>query len=92
MKELTDVIRSLTNGKDVVQNTLSIELLKILLNGDPALRRRRLDIVACIWRGGEVRQQVKYVIIMVLDENKDRTECGNYRGISLVAHAGKVYC
>ena len=21
---------------------------------------------------------------------KDRTECGNYRGISLVAHAGKV--
>ena len=23
-------------------------------------------------------------------EHKDRTECGNYRGISLVAHAGKV--
>ena len=27
---------------------------------------------------------------MVLHKNKDRTECGNYRGISLVAHAGKI--
>ena len=27
---------------------------------------------------------------MVLHEKKDRTECGNYRGISLVAHAGKT--
>ena len=30
-------------------------------------------------------------IIMVLHKKKDRTECGNYRrGISLVAHAGKI--
>ena len=35
-------------------------------------------------------QQWKYVIITVLRKKKDRTECGNYRGISLVAHAGKV--
>ena len=27
---------------------------------------------------------------MVLHNKKDRTECGNYRGISLVAHAGKI--
>ena len=27
---------------------------------------------------------------MVFHKKKDRTECGNYRGISLVAHAGKV--
>ena len=35
-------------------------------------------------------QQWKYAIIMVLIKKKDRTECGNYRGISLVAHAGKI--
>ena len=35
-------------------------------------------------------QQWKDVIIMVLHKKKDRTECGNYRGISLVAHAGKI--
>ena len=27
---------------------------------------------------------------MALYKKKDRTECGNYRGISLVAHAGKI--
>ena len=33
-------------------------------------------------------QQWKDAIIMVLHKKKDRTECGNYRGISLVAQAG----
>ena len=27
---------------------------------------------------------------MVLHKKKDRTECGNYRGITLAAHAGKI--
>ena len=35
-------------------------------------------------------QQWKYATIMVLHKKKDRAECGNYKGISLVAHAGKV--
>ena len=89
MQELTDAIRSLANGKAVGPDGVSVELFKITLNGDPALRRRLLDIVVRIWRGGEVPQQWKYAI-MVLHQKKDRTECGNYRGISLVAHAGKI--
>ena len=32
----------------------------------------------------------KYAITMVLHKKKDLTDCGNYRGISLVAHAGKI--
>ena len=35
-------------------------------------------------------KQWKDTIIIVLHKKKDRTECGNYRGISLVAHAGKI--
>ena len=35
-------------------------------------------------------QQWKYAIIMVLHKKKDRTECDNYMGISLVARAGKI--
>ena len=35
-------------------------------------------------------QQWKYVLTMVLHKKKGRTECGNYRGTSLVAHAGKI--
>ena len=35
-------------------------------------------------------QQWKDATIKVLGKKKDQTERGNYRGISLVAHAGKV--
>ena len=90
MQELTDAIHSLANGKAVGPDGVSVELFKITLNGDPALRRRLLDIVIRIWRGGEVPQQCKDTIIMVLHKKKDRTECGNYRGIPLVAPAGKI--
>ena len=91
MQELTDAIRSLANGKAVGPDGVSVELFKITLNGDPSLRWRVLDFVVRIWGGGgEVPQQWKYTIIMVLHKKKDQTECGNYRGISLVAHAGKI--
>ena len=53
---------------------------------------------SCSWEGATCKgvvkfydpQQWKDVITMVLYEKKDRIECGNYRGISLVAHAGKI--
>ena len=90
MQELTGAIRSLDNGKAVGSDGVSVELFRITLNGDPALRRRLLDIVVCISMGGEVPQQWKDAIIMVLHKKKDRTECGNYRGISLAARAGNI--
>ena len=91
IQELTDAIRSLANGKGVGPDGVSIELFKITLDGDPALRRRLLDVVVRIWRGTEVPQQWKYAIIVVLHNKKDRTECGNYRRISLVATLA-TYC
>ena len=35
-------------------------------------------------------QEWKDAMIMVLHKKKERTECGNYRGISLVAHAHEI--
>ena len=57
MQELTAAIRSLVNRTAVGPDEVSVELFKITLNDDPALRRRLLDIVVRIWRGGEVPQQ-----------------------------------
>ena len=45
IQELTDAICSLANGKAVGPHGVYVELFKITLNGDPALRRRLLDIV-----------------------------------------------
>ena len=65
MQELADVIRSLANGKAVEPDGVSVELFKITLNGDPALRRRLLNIVVRIWKGVEIPQQWKYAIIII---------------------------
>lgn len=40
--------------------------------------------------GKRVPQQRKDASIKVLRKEKDKTECGCYRGISLEAHAGEV--
>ena len=66
MQELTDAIRSLANGKVVRPDGVSVELFKITLNGDPALRWRLLDIVVRIWGGDEVPQQWKDAIIIYI--------------------------
>ena len=70
MQELTGAIRSLANGKAVGPDGVSVKLFKITLNGDPALRRRLLDIVVRIWRRGEMPQQWKHATIMVLHKKK----------------------
>ena len=57
IQELTDAIHSLANGKAVGPDGVPVELFKIALNGDSALRQRLLDIVVGIWRGGDVLQQ-----------------------------------
>ena len=57
MQELTDSIRSLANGKAVGPDGVPVELFKVTLNGDPALRQRLPDIVVGIWREGDVPQQ-----------------------------------
>ena len=47
-------------------------------------------IIVAVWMTGEVPQEWKDATIKVLHKKKDRTRCSNYRGLSLVAHAGKV--
>ena len=46
--------------------------------------------MVAIWQDGGVPQKWKYATIIVLHKKKNRTECGNSRGVSLVTHAGKV--
>ena len=81
MQELTDVIRSLANGKAVgpdgpLSCSRSPSTVIPPYAGD-------CSISSFVCGGG----RGEYAIIMVLHKHKDRTECGNYGGISLVAHA-----
>ena len=88
--EVEEAILGMANRKAVGPDELPAELIKLFLDGDQALLRQFHDIIVTMWRKREVPQQWKDATIKVLFKKKDPTECGNYRGISLVSHAGKV--
>ena len=81
----------MANGKAMGPDELPAELLKLGLSDSS-----REVLVAyhgttlAVWMAGEVPQEWKDATIKVLQKKKNRTECSNYRGLSMVAHAGKV--
>ena len=82
---------SMANDKAMGPNELPAELLKLGLSGSShEILLAFHGIVVAVWMAGEVPQEWKYGAIKVLHKKKDRTECSNYRGLSLVAHAAKV--
>ena len=89
MQELTKTVRSLANGEAVGPYGVSPELFKITLIGDPVLRWRLPDIVVCNWRGGRCRSSGN-MLSSWFSTDRRTGQCGKYRSISLVAHAGKI--
>lgn len=80
----------MADNKAVGPDELPAEILKLGLKEEPAILESLHNIIVAIWRGGEVPQKWKDAVIKVLHKKGDRTECSNYRGISLVSHAGKI--
>ena len=81
----------MANGKAVGPDGLPAELLEILADEKEWNTLGRFhDIIVAGWMEGGVRQQWKYATIKALHRKRDRTECGTYRGLLLVAHARKV--
>ena len=79
----------MANAKAVGSDGLPAELLKLGLQQDRAILLELHRLTILIWREGKVPQHWKEAAITVLHKEGDKTECGNYRGISLMSHAGK---
>ena len=88
--ETEEAIRGMANSKAVGPDDLPAEVIKLFLDGDQGLLYDFHAIIVAVWQTGEVPQQWKDATIKVLFKKGDMMECGNFRGISLVAHAGKV--
>ena len=89
--EVEEAIRALANRKAGGPDGLPAELLKVLADERELDMLGKLhDIIVAMWRGGGVPQQWKDATIKALHKKKYRTDCGNYSGSSLVAHAGKA--
>ena len=91
VSETKKALRSMANGKAMGPDELPAELLKLgLSDSSHEILLAFHDIIMAVWMTGEVPQKWKDATIKVLHKKKDRTECSNYRGLSLVAHTGKV--
>ncbi len=65
---------------------------KMLKYGGSAVVEWMVLICERAWKSGEVPDDWKKAIIVPLYKGKgSRSECGNYRGISLLSVPGKVY-
>ena len=91
VSETKKPLRPMANGKAMGPDELPAELLKLgLSDSSHEILLAFHDIIVAVWMTGEVPQEWKDATIKGLHKTIDRTECSNYRGLSLVAHAGKV--
>ena len=92
-EEIATAMKAMVNNAEAVgPGGLPAELLKLGLEQDRTILLEFHRLTTLIWREGKVPKQWKDAdaVITVLHKKGDKTECGNYRGISLVSHAGKV--
>ena len=90
LEETRRAIPGMHSWKALGPGSLVAELLKIDEPAEPIVLERFHAILVEVWTGGEVPQQWKDATIKVLYKKSDRFNCNNYRGISLLSHAGKV--
>ena len=90
-EEIPTAMKAMANAKAVGPDGLPAELLKFGLQQDRTILLELHRLTIFIRRQGKVpQQQWKDAVITVLRKKRAKTECGNYRGISLVSHAGKI--
>ena len=89
--ETQRAVRAMANWKAPGADSLQVELLKLDdPTREPVVLKHFHAILVRVWRGEEIPQEWKDATIKVLHKKSDLSDCNNFRGISLVSHAGKV--
>ena len=86
--EIKEAINALKNNKSPGADSIPAEIYKLLNN---TLIEHLRALYNLIWETGNVPQDFKNAQIINLFKNKGSpSECGNYRGISLLSTGGKI--
>ena len=88
IKEIEDVIKTLKNNKANEEDSISAELLKWSL---PKIKNNLQLIFEEIWKTENILEEWKVALIHPLDKKGDKQEVNNYRGISLLSVAYKIF-
>ena len=86
-EEVVRAVNKLQNGKAAGGDKVVAELVK---KGGETMVNWLLELIQEVWRTGRVPQEWKDSTLVPLHKKKDRKECTNYRGISLLSIPGKV--
>ena len=86
--QVEQAIKKMKNNKSPGLDGIPAEVYK---HGGPALKRRLHQLVLTIWNEETIPKELKDANLVPIYKKKgDRTVCGNSRGISLLAVAGKI--
>lgn len=88
--ELNMVLKKVKIGKAPGPDLIPPELLKMMV---PELKAELLQLFNNCWQQGKFPNESKIAKVFILYKSgeKDRTECGSYRPISLLPIIGKLY-
>ena len=88
LHEIETAIKKTKNGKSPGPDGLPGEVFKF---GGPLLCTHVHAIFCKVWANEVIPAEWKDADIITIYKKGDRTDCGNYRGISLLAAIGKIF-
>ena len=86
--EVKEAIRTLKNGKAPGVDNMKAEMLKNM--GEKGVELLH-EIIEEAWKTQEVPTEWKMSVIIPIYKKGDRRKCTNYRGVSLICSASKIY-
>ena len=88
LEEITKAIQQLKCGKAAGVDGIPRE---IWIHGGPSLHSKLHELLTRCWEQGKLPQDLRDAIIITLYKNKgEKSDCSNYRGITLLSNAGKI--
>ena len=90
LEELKKAVNFLSSGKAPGKDGIPSDIIKV--GKDTDLLRHLYELLCQCWKEGTIPHDMRDANIITLYKNKgDRSECNNYRGISLLSTVGKTF-
>lgn len=88
IEELREALKKMKNRKAAGPDGITTELLK---HGGPLLEFRLLHLLNECWQKKKIPTEWQTAEVISIFKKGDRSKCSNYRGISLLSTAYKIY-